>query len=101
MRWLPLLSKLVMKALTPCLHCCLQYFELACMFYVKFYMVASCLLYMTLTSSIVSTYRLYKKRSELFHAAGQQRLIPIVLVGQVRSDLVHCGGLALNLFCCQ
>ncbi|KAL0024457.1 hypothetical protein WJX77_006172 [Trebouxia sp. C0004] len=62
-----------------------QYFELACMFYLKFYMVASCLLFMTLASSFVSTYKLYKKRSELFHAVGQQRLIPIVLAGRVRA----------------
>ena len=71
------------------------------MFYVKFYMVASCLLFMNLASSFVSTYKLYKKRSELFQAVGQQRLIPTVLAGRVRSDLVHCVGLAVQLFCCQ
>jgi hypothetical protein len=101
MRWLPLLSKLVMYALTPCLACCLQYFELACMFYAKFYMVASCLLFMTLASSFVSTYKLYKKRLELFHAVGQQRLITIVLAGRVRSDLGLCVGFAADLFCCH
>lgn len=71
------------------------------MFYVKYYMVASCLLYMTLTSSFVSTYKLYKKRSELFHAVGQQRLISTVLAGRVRSDLVHVVGLTVEWFCCQ
>ena len=88
MRWLSLLSKLVMQALSPSLACCLQYFELACMFYTKFYMVASCLLFFTLSSTFISTYQLYKKRSELFLAVGQQRLIPIVLSGRVRSDLL-------------
>ncbi|DBA67666.1 TPA: hypothetical protein ACH3X2_001259 [Trebouxia sp. C0005] len=62
-----------------------QYFELACMFYTKFYMVASCLLFFTLSSTFISTYKLYKKRSELFLAVGQQRLIPIVLSGRVRA----------------
>ena len=71
------------------------------MFYAKFIMVASCLLFMTLTSSFVSTYKLYKKRSELFHAVGQQRLIPIVLAGRVRSDIIVCVGLAAELFCCH
>ncbi len=98
MRWLSLLSH--PEAFTPCLACCLQYFELACMFYAKFIMVASCILYMTLTSSFVSTYKLYKKRSELFRAVGQQRLIPIVFAGRVRSDLIVYVGLAAELFCC-
>ena len=77
-----------LETCTPYLDCCLQYFELACMFYAKFIMVASCLLFLTIASSFVSTYKLYKKRSELFHAIGQQRLIPIVLEGRVRSDLL-------------
>lgn len=64
----------------------MQYFELAFLYYAGFYMVAACLLYLTLASGYVSTYELHKKRSELFLAVGQRRLIPIVLGGRVRSD---------------
>ena len=41
---------------------------------------------MTLASGFVSIHVLHKKRSELFLAVGQQRLIPIVIAGRVRSN---------------
>lgn len=64
----------------------LQYFELAFLFYDGFYIVAACLLYLTLASGYYSTFELHKKRSELFLTVGRPRLIPIVLGGRVSSD---------------
>ena len=62
----------------------LQYYELAYKFYERFYLLAACLLYITIQSAFLSTIMLYRKRTQLFQTLSQKRLVPIVHLGRVR-----------------
>ena len=62
----------------------LQFFELGYLFYTRFHVLASALLFITVQSAFIATYMLYQKRCELFQSVRQLRLIPLVLDGRVR-----------------
>ena len=74
-------------ALICCAMLCAQYCEFGLLYYLGYYVLASCLLYITLQSAFVSTRGLYKKRQELFQSVDKQRLAPLVYKVRVRSAL--------------
>lgn len=61
-----------------------QYFDLAFLYYMGYYAVASTLLFVTLSSAFLSTAELCKTQQELFKSVDRQRLIPLVQNGRVR-----------------
>lgn len=64
----------------------LQYYELAFLYYIGYYVLASVLLLVTLSSAVLSTSKLHGIRQELFRSVGKQSLTPLVHCGRVRSD---------------
>ena len=62
----------------------MQYFDLAYLYYMGYYSVASCLLFVTLVSAFLSTAKLCKTQQELFKSVDRPRLIPLVQNGRVR-----------------
>ncbi|KAL3156301.1 hypothetical protein ABBQ32_012570 [Trebouxia sp. C0010 RCD-2024] len=65
-----------------------QYFDLAYLYYMGYYTVASSLLFVTLISAFLSTAELCKTQQELFKSVDRQRLIPLVQNGRIRWG--HC-----------
>ena len=65
-----------------------QYFELAFLFYTRYYQQASSLLFVTLFSTFASSYELFKKRQKLFWSVDRPRFTPLVQDGRVRCACV-------------
>ena len=80
----------------------MQYFDLAYLYYMGYYSVASSLLFVTVSSAFISTAELCKTQQELFKSVDRQRLIPLVQNGRIRSgplDLVLLLFVGLLLTC--
>ena len=69
--------------------CVVQYFELGFLYFLRYYVLASFLLCITVGSAFLSTARLYKRKMELFKSVDKQRLTPLVLDGRVRCDVAY------------
>ena len=73
--------------------CLMQYYELAYLYYIGYYVLASALLLATLISAFLSTAKLHEIRLELFKSVDKRGITPLVHHGRVRS----CTALATKL----
>ena len=75
----------------------MQYLDLAFLFYLDYYVLASILLVITVSSAFVSTAELCKAQKELFKSIDEQRLIPLVQNGRVRCGPHSQAAVSLDL----
>ena len=78
----------------------MQYLDLAFLFYLEYYVLASILLVVTVSSAFVSTAELCKVQKALFKSIDEQRLIPLVQSGRVRCGHKALTNTAVSL-CCE
>ena len=69
---------------------CVQYWELVHLYYLGYYVLATFLLWITLTSAFASTGKMYILRKRLFDSVDKPRLTPMVHVGRVRCSALSC-----------
>ena len=62
----------------------MQFAEIAFIIYEDDYKLAALLMVVTLASCLISTYRLYLTRLNLYQTLSQRRLVPFVQGGRVR-----------------
>ena len=62
----------------------MQYTELAYLFYELRYVYAGILFFISALGILLGNLSLYQKRSELYRAIRQRRLVPCVQLGRIR-----------------
>jgi hypothetical protein len=62
----------------------LQFAEIIFITYEQDYKLAGLLVFVTISSCIISVYKLYQSRMGLYQSVSQQRLVAVVQAGRVR-----------------